>query len=399
MYAVKPRGSSPPLPGQPVARQLHLVPDGVRPQVVAPALSRWAQYEAIGLGPVSVRRTRAANALVAVYRVLGFVVLAVIVVVLLGYLALTAFYLVNRTWVVPTVISATDEHALALEAELADHQLQRDRVAAELADADRAVVAEQQFERDFLAAIKSDLAVRQAALARVRTLARGAASTRHQIHATNHAFAAQQSERIAREFRAGLVDRAHMLDGKYQLAQISSSSLSLAEKQADLDTRAAELATAVAGLTTLAAEQPSSKALSYDVLTIKRSYDASKLALAKARDTRTMLEDSLRRYDRLIENLVASNYLRALRDHATVAVVPYDNLDAVRVGAPLYACRFGVVACQRVGIVKALLPGEVMLRHPHRERQLRGRMIELALDNDAAARDDVLFAGGAPLWL
>ncbi|HEY5924972.1 MAG TPA: hypothetical protein VIV11_24995, partial [Kofleriaceae bacterium] len=212
------------------------------------------------------------------------------------------------------------------------------------------------------------------------------------------AFAVQHSARLAREFRAGLVDRSRMLHGKQELAQISTSTLSIAERQAELDTRADELASAVAGLGALAGTQTSA-ALSYDVLTIKRDFDASKLALAAAHDTRAMLDASLRRYNQLIANLEQSAYLRAVRDRASVAVVPYENLRNVSAGAPLYACRAAMVMCRRVGHVIDVLPGEVSVRHPHRERQLRGRMIELGLDEPAAARDDVLFVGGAPLWL
>ena len=190
-----------------------------------------------------------------------------------------------------------------------------------------------------------------------------------------------------------------MIDGKLQLAQISGSSLALAEKQAELDTRTAELAAAVAGLAAIVADDPANAPLSYDVLTIKRSYDASKLALAAARDTATMLAASLRRQDQLITNLERSAYLRALRDGASVAVVPYDNLANAGKGTALFACRAAMLLCRRVGTVIEVLPGEVTLRHPHRERQLRGRMIELLLDEPQAARNEVLFLGGAPLWL
>jgi hypothetical protein len=413
MHAVKPRGSPPPPPPR-VARQLHVlqyaatqldlrVPprtDGARPQQpAARAATTWAQFEAIGLGPIHVERSRGAAAVVAAYRLLGFVVLAVIVIVLLGYVATTAFYMVSHTWIVPTVISPADEHVVALQAELTTQQMQRDRVAAELDDADRVVAAEERFQRELHAAIKTDLAGRQAALVRVRTLAVDASATRRNIHSTNRAFATQQSSRLAREYQAGLVNRRAMIDGKLQLAQISGSSLALAEKQADLDTRADELAAAVAGLSTIVAAEPGNAPLSYDVLTIKRSYDASKLALARARDTRAIHAASLHRQEQLIANLEQSGYLRALRDQAMVAVAPYDNLPNARKGAPLYACRAAMVLCRRVGSVLDVLPGEVSLRHPHRQRQLRGRMIELSLDEPDAARNEVLFVGGAPLWL
>ena len=414
MQAVKPRGSPPPPPPR-VARPLASLPyaqteldvrrlpsDGARPQPpAAPAVTaRWAQFEAVGLGPApELARGRLATLTVAGYRVLGFILLGVIVVVLLGYVATTVFYLVNRTWVVPTIVSPTDERVLALQAELSAQQSQRDRIAAELDEAERAVAAEQRFQLEFANAIRSDLAGRRAALSRMRTLASDAASTRKQIHATNRTYATRHAAQLARQYEAGLLDRGRMLDGKLQISQISGSNLSLAERQAELDTRAAELATAVAGLGAILDGNANERALSYDVLTIKRDYDTSRLALAKALDARTMLMTALQRQQDLVTKLETSAYLRAVRDDATVAVVPYDNAGNVNKGTPLYACRASMVLCRRVGSVLDILPGEVSLRHPHREKQMRGRMLELRLDEPSAARNEVLFLGGAPLWL
>ena len=96
--------------------------DGARPQPLTPPAitAPWAQFEAVGLGPAPhAERGRLATLTVAGYRMLGFAVLGVIVVVLLGYLATRLFYLVDRTWVVPTIVSPTDERVLALQTELA----------------------------------------------------------------------------------------------------------------------------------------------------------------------------------------------------------------------------------------------------------------------------------------
>ena len=46
---------------------------------------------------------------------------------------------------------------------------------------------------------------------------------------------------MAEEWRAGLIDRNAMLNGKFQIAQISGSNLNLAERQAEYETRAADL--------------------------------------------------------------------------------------------------------------------------------------------------------------
>jgi hypothetical protein len=60
-----------------------------------------------------------------------------------------------------------------------------------------------------------------------------------------------------------------------------------------------------------------------------------------------------------------------------------------------------MVLCYHVGEVLEVLPGEVQFKHPHRDKQLRGQMVELKLDKEDAdaASDDVLFAGGKPLLL
>jgi hypothetical protein len=46
-----------------------------------------------------------------------------------------------------------------------------------------------------------------------------------------------------------------------------------------------------------------------------------------------------------------------------------------------------------------VLRGDVTFQHPHRDRPLVGRMLELRLDDPAAAQAEILFVGGPPLWL
>jgi hypothetical protein len=186
-----------------------------------------------------------------------------------------------------------------------------------------------------------------------------------------------------------------MLGGNFQLAQISTSTLSLAERQAELERQAQELAAQTRSLDALLEQKDT--ALSYDVLKIKRDYDASKLALAKALEARSTLKAGVARQDEIIDGLKKSAYLRALADKATVALVPYTNLDNAKKGTSLYACRLSMVWCREVGTVVEVLPGEVQFKHPHRDMTVRGQMVELKLSDASAGEDDVLFAGGCPL--
>lgn len=363
----------------------------------SPEIDRaWQDYERIGLAPKK-SSTAAAKLIVSAYRLVGFTILTVIVAVLVGYIVTTAFYFGSHTWITPTVVSASDEKVVTAQAELAAQQNVRDQLAGELQDAETAIHAEQAFQAEFAKAIQTDLAGRRAALDRVRALADQAAATRAHIRSSNDEFAASSADRMSKEYQAGLIDRHDMLTGKYQLAQIDGANLSLAERQADYETQAQDLAVATRSLDALLSRKDTTAALSYDVLKIKRDYDASKLAVARAERDRTRLVASLAREDKIIDGIRSSVYLRALADHAVVALVPYDNLPHTAPGTTLYACKVEMVWCHPVGTVLEVLPGEVEFHNPHRDAEVRGQMVELKLTDQAAGKDDVLFAGGAPM--
>ena len=101
--------------------------------------------------------------------------------------------------------------------------------------------------------------------------------------------------------------------------------------------------------------------------------------------------------DAVVGRLVQSPYLKAIENKVTLAFVPNQNLKNVKLGTPLYGCAWGLVWCQKVGTVKAVLDGEVQDIHPHDESIQRGLMLEVDV-SDWGASETVLFAGGKPLW-
>ena len=361
--------------------------------------SRWAVFEQLGLGAPKLDPKTWTKHVVSAYRMLGFGILTIIVIVLIGYIATTAFFYVSNSWVVPMAISPSDEKVVSLMSQVDAQQSSRDRTATELDEAERAIVVQQEFQSEFAKAIQSDLDGRKAALGRMHQLANAAASTRVQIRKSNNAYANASQRQMAQEWRAGLIDRQQMLAGKFQVAQISSSNLTLAERQAEYETRAADLESQTRSLESLLANTAADGAMSYDVLKIKQEFEASRLETQKAIETRDMLKLALEREDKLLKSLQQSSYLRAVSDHAQVAFVPYGNLTKVEKGQGLYGCKLGMVICHKVGTVLEVLPGEVQFKHPHKDKMLRGQMVELKLDDNSAAEDDVLFVGGRPLLI
>ena len=358
---------------------------------------KWAAFEKLGLIAPKLDPKKLSKHVVTAYRMLGFSILTIIVIVLVGYIAETTFFYLSDSWIVPMAIAPTDEKVVSLQAQLTERQNVRDRTAADLADAERAIAVQQAFQAEFQKAIQSDLDGRKAALDRMHELAAAAASTRASIRRSNSDYAAASQRRMAQEYAAGLIDRQSMLAGKFQLAQISSSNLSLAERQADYEVKAADLEAQTRSLEALLANTSSDVPMSYDVLKIKQEYESSRLQTQKAIEMRDALKSSLEREDKLVDSLKHSSYLRALNDHAQVAFVPYGNLHTIDKGTSLYRCRLGMIICHKVGTVLEVLPGEVQFKHPHRDKQLRGQMVELQLEDGADATDDVLFVGGRPL--
>ncbi len=405
--APAPRRVAPPAPSPTAATPQVAPPPAPAPeQQRAPGRSRWATFAELGLGkpaekPAQQLSQRTAKLMVSAYRLLGFGILTIIVVVLIGYIATSAFYFVSDSWIEPMVVSKTDEHVLSLQSQLAGEENERDRLLAELHHADRYIEVQQTFQGQFAEAIRADLEGRKSALKRMKDLAQEYAGARERIQSSNSAFAKASRRRMSREYRAGLIDRSDMLSGKYQLAQITSSNLSLAEREAEYQTRAADLQKQAQSLDAILTEKGGEGVLSYEVLHIKQEYELSRLDTAKAIENRKMLKASLEREQSMIDSLQKSPYLRALADDASVAFVPYSNMDNVSIGAPVYRCALEMIFCSKVGKVVEIMPGEVSFKHPHRDKMLRGQMVSVDVDDDdaAAAEEDVLFVGGRPLFL
>ncbi|NVB82470.1 MAG: hypothetical protein HOV81_29090 [Kofleriaceae bacterium] len=368
------------------------------PAADEPAPGKWNKFEDLGLTPHPTTR-KAQQLVVKAYRLFGFGILTLIVVVLVSYIATTAFYFLNHTWVTPVALSPNDEKVVGLQGELASLLNERAKLVGELGEAERSIRAEQDFQMQFARAIKKDAEGRRVALDRVKELAESAAATRSQIRTANTDYSKVAGETDDVNYSANLIDRNAMLAGKYQLAQISTANLSLAERQVEYDQRAADLRTETQALDAILADKTATAALSYDVLKIARDYESSKLALARELSNRERLKGSLERQDKIIEGVTQSAYLRAMADNATVALVPYANLDNIEKGTALYACRLEMVLCREVGKVLEILPGEVSVKHPNRDSILRGRMIEMQMTDAAAAENEVLFAGGRPLGI
>lgn len=137
---------------------------------------------------------------------------------------------------------------------------------------------------------------------------------------------------------------------------------------------------------------------------LRREVDQAQLVKDNAIGRRAPLQQRLEALklriedqDKLVGRLAQSPYLKAVDHRVVLAFVPYDNKHR-KVGAKLYGCSWGLVACSNVGKITAILDGEVTNQHPNNESTYRGQLVEIDV-SEWAAGQTVLFAGGKPLWL
>jgi hypothetical protein len=354
---------------------------------------------------------------VSTYKVAGFAILTIILVGLVSYLGINVYYFVSSSWVVPTVLSPTDERVLQLDALAAQQEAakgglvtKRLELEAELKTANRILDVELAFQDAFRDAMVTDLSDRKTQLARLRSLLSTYAASKRSILRSNEAYAGMSRESLREQYGAHVISQEEMLTGNYQLAQIAGANLGLDQKSVEISAQVAELTREVASLESAHAAAVSGKRtngqVSYDVLHIKHEFDQSVLASSKARHDAealaasvAMLGDIIVRHERLIDMISRSPYVMAADKNLTMAFVPYENKKNVAVGAPVYGCKMGLVWCSRVGAVAEIIDGEVLAKHPLHNKDLRGVMVRLSLDDPKWIEQPVLHVGGRPLFL
>lgn len=198
-----------------------------------------------------------------------------------------------------------------------------------------------------------------------------------------------------------------VVEASTQLADAKLRASGLVTEKVEIEADLAEIERTVAAadrfITEVGAQVDAPK--SAEAWLVKRELEKAKLekenAIGKRAPLTQRLESLKRRtedQDKVVRRLAQSPYLKAIDSRVVLAFVPYQNLRNVKIGVKLYGCSWGLVACSSVGKVTAVLDGEVTDVHPHDESIQRGMMVEIDVSTGAAGQN-VLFAGGKPLWL
>jgi hypothetical protein len=193
--------------------------------------------------------------------------------------------------------------------------------------------------------------------------------------------------------------QTQLADAKLRLSQFSTEKVEIEAQLAEVERSAKAAEKFVVDIGT-GADAPKTP----EQWLVRREVEKAQLDKENAIGRRAPLQQRLEALklrivdqDKLVNRLSQSPYLKAVDHRVVLAFVPYDNKH-MKVGAKLYGCSWGLVACSNVGKIAAVLDGEVTNQHPNNESTYRGQLVEIDV-SEWAAGQTVLFAGGKPLWL
>lgn len=365
------------------------------------------------------RRAQIASLAVASYRVMGFAVLTAILLGLVSYLGINVFFLFSSRWMLPAIVSPTDERVLSLRSQVAQQTALRAKLIAErelgeaaLRDARRLVEVQNAFSSRARTAVEADLADRRRDLARLDALLAQHRRSEADASAASAALASMTREQLDAERAARVIDREEYARGQYQLTQMADARTAMSSRGVEIARERRRVEREIAALEALLAAPKSfgagenAVALTPEVLRLAQELARGELEREKAVDgletaqaTLGAIDVAIEQYDELLGSLESSAYLEALEQKLTIAFVPYENLGSIAEGESLYGCHLAVLLCSEIGEVVRVLEGEVVLDHPLRNEAMRGRMVQLNVTDARWAQEKVLFAGRAPLLL
>jgi len=329
------------------------------------------------------------------YRVFAIAMLYLVLLGILAYAFVMGFYAVNSSWAAPVILSASDEKSLAFREQLVtsqqtieDLKVDTQKLQSGLDEMRKHRGALLALERPLQEAIereqkhnkatgpelaqldeekKNDNAKTRAVLEQLKELeaninkdlANGLitkADAASQISALNQARSAYTDSKIAEVL---------LTDNVLDKTNMGTNSLDVLEKQAELQSEAAQLDVAIN-------------------VAEKQLYEESR-QIGRLREAITTAKQS-------------PYYLNASGEKTLYfAFVPYDNRASAVAGSPVYDCYLNMIVCRKVGEVKKKFAGEQEAVHPIFKTQLRGFLIQMDLDAHGSAKSRTVFLGRKPL--
>jgi len=356
---------------------------------------------------------------VSAYKLVGFAVLTALLVGIFGYLGTGLFFLFDREWIAPLVLSPNSEKVLQMNAHMVQQQYRREQLEAErlafetqVGTVERNIAANKLLLTRYDTALTASLGAKGRELEKLEEVFKGYQATQSIINDSTAQIIKLTARNSEEELQAKLISEETYVRGKSLVSNNLANQLSYAQREVEFETRLEALRREVGAMRGALAEmrgesvEENVSAQSMDVLLRMRDFHRARLELEDLKAQRLPLQrklqaidTSMAEHDEILATIQNSAYYLAMHEQITVAFVPYENLHNVAPGVDVYGCKLELIWCTQVGKVVRILDGEVATRHPLFNRERRGLIVQIKLDDPEWAELKSLHAASKPFLI
>jgi hypothetical protein len=299
------------------------------------------------------------------YRAVGFTVLAGSLIAFLGSGLLMAFFMFNYTWIAPTILSPTSDKMLQFQSGYLNEQQAVSTLKVTL-----------ESQKRMLATTKGQLASLISFRNKIKDGTELQQSKVKDIHNSGNLNSklTEQRNQIQNSLDSGLITKTDAIMSQVWIQNFNNSTTDSRVSLANLDQQLINLDVQIATTSDLVATEEQTV-----------SETEKNLAIATS----------------ALSTLNSTAYAAAMNKGSNLAFLPYDNIKAGVVGAPVYDCRLMIVWCRQVGTIAKIYTDEQLVDFPlfnvRLSRTSRGVLISLDMTDPTAMKSQIVFAGSKPL--
>jgi hypothetical protein len=349
------------------------------------------------------------------YKKLAIVLLGALFLTFLAYGAMIVFFMVNNSWSLPFELSRGHVLVEKMERDLSTLRLRRNQLRQDLTSAMADLENARRSKRD--GELQLDL-VRQTIKQELASVEAQRINSLEQINRLKKIVADLDrftgkngfARSLRNSYEKRLITKAAMNAGTLSLLETMHR---LATMEGEISTKTLELRRHERGLTFLNSllaeiDKPELKSvpsassdlahLAREVIQAKTQIASSQTTVESAKIRTARLENSHDVVSTTIYSLGSTPAARAILAPVTVLFVPYDNVDNLASGTPLYGCSLTIFACSQVGEIGLPIAGESSSVHPLFGKPMRGIFVEAEFVDQRSATSELVHARSAPLW-
>ncbi|HTB97985.1 MAG TPA: hypothetical protein VK716_13315 [Terracidiphilus sp.] len=331
------------------------------------------------------------------YRMVAIAALYAVLVGVLGYVALLAFYTVSTSWIAPTTVVPSDLESLGVEDKIVASQNALANLALDVTREELSV-GDFNSQRSSLLVLEPILA---RAIQRTRSQNHAIGDELDRLGTEKQANLAQTGEalrrnsiladRVQKDLAAGLITRTEAAQEEMQLNQMRNS---LTDGKID------EVVLRGTVLDKQATAESDVDALAKQV-ELRSKVATLDMEIVLARKEMASDQSEIDEIKHAMNTVRGAPYFEPANRQIAInlAFVPFANQGQIRNGAPVYDCYLNFVACRYVGSVAQVFPNEEKLQNPIFKTDMRGFLVQLDLNDPRAARSKTLFVGSKPLGI